>query len=68
MLRGGLVSQCRLPTCPVGIDLTQADFSVRVFAELLQADRSQTGRIVTNVTTKPPAQVSSFIDLAGIPT
>lgn len=65
MLRGGLVSQVNAacPNCPVGIDLTQADFSVRVFAESLQAYCSQTGRIMTNVTTKSPGQVSTFVDL-----
>jgi len=65
MLRGGLLSQVNAacPTCPVGIDLTQADFSVHVFAESLQAFCSQTGRIITNVTTKSPGQVSTFVDL-----
>jgi hypothetical protein len=65
MLRGGLVSQVNAacPNCPVGIDLTQADFSVRVFAESLQAYCSQTGRIMTNLTTKSPGQVSSYVDL-----
>ena len=65
LLRGGLVSKVNAacPTCPVGIDLTQADFSVNVFAQSLLANCSQTGRIVTNVTGKTPGQVSSFVDL-----
>ena len=65
LLRGGLVSKVNAacPACPVGIDLTQADFSVNVFAQSLLANCSQTGRIVTNVTGKSPGQVSSFVDL-----
>ena len=65
LLRGGLVSKVNAacPNCPVGIDLTQAEFSVRVFAESLQANCSQTGRIVTNVTGKSPGLVSSYVDL-----
>lgn len=65
LLRGGLVSKVNAacPTCPVGIDLTQADFSVNVFAQSLLANCSQTGRIVTNVTGKSPGQASTFVDL-----
>lgn len=65
LLRGGLVSKVNAacPTCPVGIDLTQAEFSVRVFAESLLANCSQTGRIVTNVTGKSPGLTTSYIDM-----
>ena len=65
LLRGGLVGKVNAacPTCPVGIDLTQANFSVNVFAQSLLANCSQTGRIVSNVTGKSPGQVSSFVDL-----
>jgi hypothetical protein len=65
LLRGALVSKVNAacPTCPVGIDLTQAEFSVRVFAESLLANCSQTSRVVTNVTNKSPGQVSSFVDM-----
>ncbi len=65
LLRGGLVSQVNAacPSCPLGIDLTQAEFSVNVFAESLLANCSQTGRVVSNVTGKVPGQVSSYVDL-----
>jgi hypothetical protein len=65
MLRGALMTQVNAacPTCPVGIDLTQAEYSVRVFAESLLANCSQTGRIVTNVTGKAPGLTTSYVDL-----
>ncbi len=65
LLRGGLVGQVNAacPNCPVGIDLTQADFSVHVFAQSLLANCSQTGRIVTNVTGKAPGLTTSYIDM-----
>lgn len=65
MLRGALVrkvnSSC--PECPVGIDMSQANFSVRIFAEGMLANCEQVGRIVRNVTAQDPGQVSSFEDL-----
>jgi len=65
MLRGALVSQVNAscPDCPASIDLSQANYSVRVFAEGLQANCEQVGRIVTNVTQLSPGQVSSYEDL-----
>jgi len=65
LLRGALVQQVNAacPNCPAGIDLTQANFSIRIFAEGIQANCSQVGRILTNVTGKYPGQVSSFEDL-----
>lgn len=65
MLRGALVrkvnSSC--PECPVGIDLSQANFSVHIFAEGMLANCEQVGRILTNVTNKTPGEVSNFEDL-----
>lgn len=65
MLRGALVrkvnSSC--PECPVGIDLSQANFSVKIFAEGMLANCEQVGRIIRNVTDKDPGQVSNFEDL-----
>jgi hypothetical protein len=49
--------------CPLGIDLTQADFSVVVFAHTLIANCEQTGQIVHNYTGKTPGDVASFEDL-----
>ena len=65
LLRGGLVGQVNAacPDCPLGIDLTQAEFSVNVFAKSLLANCSQTGRVVSNVTGKMPGLVSSYVDL-----
>ena len=52
MLRGALVGSvdARCETCPLGIDLTRADFSVGVFAHTLLANCEQAGTIVQNVT------------------
>jgi hypothetical protein len=65
MLRGALVrkvnSSC--PECPVGIDLSQANFSVGIFAEGMLANCEQVGRVIRNVTGKDPGQVSNFVDL-----
>jgi hypothetical protein len=47
----------------MGIDLSQADFSVRVFAESLRANCEQTAQVIYNQTHRLPAQVSSFTDL-----
>jgi hypothetical protein len=65
MLRGALVSQVNAacPSCPVGIDLTQAEYSIRVFAESLKASCSQTGRTVTNVSNKAPGLTTSYVDM-----
>lgn len=65
MLRGALVrkvdSTC--PECAVGIDMSQANFSVHIFAEGMLANCEQVGRIIRNVSSKDPGQVSSFDDL-----
>ena len=65
MLRGALVQEVNAgcPNCPAGIDLSQANFSIKVFAEGIQANCSQVGRILTNITGKYAGQVSSFEDL-----
>ncbi|HZW05192.1 MAG TPA: hypothetical protein VFF68_14765 [Anaerolineaceae bacterium] len=65
MLRGALVRKVNAacPDCPEGIDLTQATFSVRVFAEGLLANCEQVGRILTGVTGTSPGQLASFEDL-----
>jgi len=65
MLRGALVTKVNssCPDCPVGIDLSQANFSVRIFAEGMVANCEQVGRIITNVTNKTPGEMSNFEDL-----
>ena len=65
LLRGALVGKVNAacPECPVGIDLTRANFSVRVFAESLLANCEQVAQIFYNITSKPAGQSSSYEDL-----
>ena len=65
MLRGGLVRKVNAscPDCPAGIDLTQANFSVQVFAKGLIANCEQVGRLINNITSSPARQTSSYVDL-----
>ena len=65
MLRGALVQKVNstCPECPVGIDLSQANFSVHIFAEGLIANCEQVGKIIRNVTGNDPGKVSSYEDL-----
>jgi hypothetical protein len=65
MLQGALVTRVNAACvdCETGIDLTQAKFSVRVFAEALAANCEQTGRIIANTTGLLPGEVASYSDL-----
>jgi hypothetical protein len=65
MLMGALVRKVNAdcPDCPASIDLSQANYSVRVFAEGLLANCEQVSRIVTNLTQLSPGQVSAYDDL-----
>ena len=49
--------------CPLGLDLTQADFSVDVFAHTMIANCEQTGQVVRNYTGESPGKVASYEDL-----
>jgi hypothetical protein len=62
MLRGALISSvdARCDNCPLGLDLSRADFSVAVFARALLANCEQTGKIVQDVTGKQPGQVTDY--------
>ncbi|HMD88996.1 MAG TPA: hypothetical protein VKF38_07515 [Anaerolineaceae bacterium] len=64
-LRGALVRNVNASCsdCQGGIDLTQANFSVRVFAEGLEANCQQVGRILSNTTLVQPGQTTSYEDL-----
>jgi len=64
-LRGAVATNASAycESCPAGIDLTHADFSIQLFAQALQANCEQTGYIISNVTGKRPGEVSSFEDL-----
>jgi hypothetical protein len=64
-LRLGLVNtvNATCQDCPLGIDLSQADFSVNVFGHTLLANCEQTGRIVRNVSGGAPGEAASYEDL-----
>lgn len=49
--------------CPLGINLTQADFSVNIFANTLRASCEQTGFVVYNNTGLVPGIAASYEDL-----
>jgi len=49
--------------CPLGIDLTQADYSVNVFANTMIANCEQTGQVVYNYTGKTPGESASYENL-----
>lgn len=65
LLRGALVQQvnAQCPDCPVGIDLSQANFSISVFARSLLANCEQVGHIVYNSTGRQAGQVATYEDL-----
>ncbi len=65
LLRGALVKDVNAacPNCPAGIDLSQANFSVNVFAQGMLANCEQVGQNIYNVTGQMPGQVSSYEDL-----
>jgi hypothetical protein len=60
-LVGSVNATCE--NCPLGLDLTQADFSVGVFAHTMTANCEQTGQILYNYTRKSPGEVASYEDL-----
>ena len=64
-LRGALVRNVNASCsdCQGGIDLTQANFSVRVFAQGLEANCQQVGRILSNTTLVQPGHTTSYEDL-----
>lgn len=65
MLRGALVGSVNATCtdCPLGLDLSQADFSVTVFAHTLLANCEQAGRIVRNFTGDAPGESVSYEDM-----
>lgn len=56
LLQGALVNSvdARCDTCPLGLDLSRADFSIGIFAHTLLANCEQAGKIVENVTGDKP--------------
>ena len=65
MLRGALVQKVNAscPDCPVGIDLTQANFSISVFARGLLANCEQVNQVIYNATGRSAGQLSTYEDL-----
>lgn len=65
MLRLGLVNtvNATCQDCPLGIDLTEADFSVKIFGHTMLANCEQAGRIVRNVSGDSPGEAASYEDL-----
>jgi hypothetical protein len=65
VLRGAMVSKVNAacPDCPTGIDLSQANFSISVFARSLLANCEQVGQIIFNTTNLQAGDVSSYEDL-----
>lgn len=65
MLRGALVQKVNAacPSCPLGIDLTQANFSISVFARSILANCEQVRQIIYNSTGRQPGQVAKYEDL-----
>ena len=65
ILRGALAVQANADcaNCPTGIDLTNADFSVMLFAQGLLANCDQVGQTIYNATLSSPDEVSSYEDL-----
>ena len=60
-LVGGVNATC--PNCPLGIDLSQASFSVGVFARTLLAECEQTAQVIQNNIGQPPGSIASYEDL-----
>jgi hypothetical protein len=64
-LRGALSLEAKAdcPDCTAGIDLTNADFSISLFAQTLLANCDQVGQIVYNATNRIAGTVSNYEDL-----
>lgn len=65
ILRGALALQANADCadCPAGIDLTNTDFSVALFAGMLQANCEQVGQIVYNASGEIAGDVATYEDL-----
>jgi hypothetical protein len=65
LLRGALIGSvdARCTDCPLGLDLSRADFSVEIFVHTLMANCEQAGKIVENITGQAPGQTVSYEDM-----
>jgi hypothetical protein len=65
LLRGAVATSAdsTCPTCATGIDLSNADFSINLFAQTLQANCAQIGQTIVTATELSPGAVASYEDL-----
>jgi hypothetical protein len=65
ILRGALALTAKSDCsgCPTGIDLTNVDFSLSLFANSIKANCEQVAQVVYNATQEMPGTVSSYEDL-----
>ncbi len=65
LLRGALAGQANSDclNCPAGVDLSQVDFSLTLFADTIRANCEQVGQIVYNATKQMPGAVSTYEDM-----
>lgn len=65
MLRGALVQKVNAacPDCPQGIDLSEANYSISIFASSLLANCEQVGQIVYNESGHTPGEEATYEDL-----
>jgi len=65
ILRGALALQARAdcPDCPTGVDLSNTNFSVSLFANTLQANCSQVSRTIYTATELMSGSIATYEDL-----
>ncbi len=65
ILRGALALQAHsdCADCPTGIDLTNVNFSISLFANALQSNCAQVSRTIYNATNSMAGRVASYEDL-----
>jgi hypothetical protein len=65
ILRGALALQAKAdcPDCPTGVDLTNVNFSVLLFANMLQSNCAQVARTIYTATESMAGLVSTYEDL-----
>jgi hypothetical protein len=65
LLRGALALQAdsSCATCPAGIDLSHAEFSINLFAQTLQANCAQVNQTIYTATQKSAGSAANYEDL-----
>jgi hypothetical protein len=64
-LRGAVAMQANSDCleCPMGIDLSHTNFSIKLFADTLEGNCAQVGQIVSNARNSVPGVASNYEDL-----